>query len=115
MLSCVVIHSAEALAAERDQISAVLSSEDIDPETVKKIMGCVEVVQKAETNRVNDHAEKTVAGAVCAPEKKESIHELLRKEQADIKVRNAEKSRKKPDVQIVWSQDRVHLSASNIS
>ncbi len=41
----------EALAAERDRIKAALPSEDIDPETVKKIMNCVEAVQKAETEK----------------------------------------------------------------
>ena len=90
----------DALAAERDRINAALTSEDIDPETVKKIMNCVEVVQKAETEKTNEKIEKAVTDTARKPENKESIHEFIQQAQADIKVRDAEKSRKKPDAQI---------------
>ena len=63
-------------------------------------MNCVEVVQKAETEKTNEKIEKAVTDTARKPENKESIHEFIQQAQADIKVGDAEKSRKKPDAQI---------------
>jgi len=90
----------KALAAERDQINAALTSEDIDPETVKKIMNCVEAVQKAETEKKKETVETTAVEDIHKPEKKESIQELLRKGQVEITARDTERSRKKPEHQL---------------
>ncbi len=93
----------ETLAAERDRINANLASEDIDPSIVRKIMECVETVQKVDAEKVNMKVEKPETEPVSKLEKKDSVHELLRKAQSDITARDAERSRNKPDVQILTS------------
>jgi len=90
----------ETLAAERDRINANLAGEDIDPAIVRKIMDCVETVQKAYAEKVGMKVEKSETEPVRKPKKKESVHELLRKAQSDITARDAERSRNKPGHQL---------------
>ena len=63
-------------------------------------MDCVETVQKADAEKTGVKVEKPETEPVRKPEKKESVHELLRKAQSDITARDAERSRKKPEQQL---------------
>ena len=90
----------EELAAERERINAELISEDIDPAVVRKIIDCVETVQKSDAEKAEIKPEKAEAETLRKPEKKESIHELLRKAHSESTARDAERSRKKPEQNI---------------
>lgn len=101
----------QALAAERNQINAALTSEDIDPEIVRKIIDCVETVQQAETEKIEPTAKmrpevkpavkaavKTVEkNPVAGERKKGSVYADLQQARAEAGARNAERSRKKSE------------------
>ena len=101
----------QALAAERNQINAALTSEDIDPEIVRKIIDCVETVQQAETEKIEPMAKmrpevkpavkaavKTVEkNPVAGERKKGSVYADLQQARAEAGARKAERSRKKSD------------------
>lgn len=86
----------EALSAEREKINAELAGEDLNTELMKKIIRCIETVQKAEAEKAASHPGNLLERETA----RESVYAQLERAKLESESKNANRSDRKAEKQM---------------